>query len=164
MNLDWRLNKGEGPLWNGLRLFENSGLNLLFNVASGTPYTPTQVFNEVTLAAVSNIPSGPLNSRYGPWSLDMDLKATREFHARGLRLEAYAWVLNVLNQKNPTAVYTSSGSPATTDWLGTNEGQGFLSTAAGRGVDGAALYGLAENDPTIYSNPRLVRFGLRTNF
>jgi len=164
MNLDWRLGKGEGPMWRNLRPFEDTGVNLLFNMASGTPYTPTQIFNEATLAAVSNLPSGPLNSRYGPGTLNMDLKATRGFRTAGLRIEAYLWVLNVLDQRNPIAVYSSSGSAETTNWLSTNEGQGYLETAASRGVDGEALYRLAENDPTNYSNPRLVRFGLRTSF
>ena len=58
MNLDWSLGKGEGPVWNKWRVFENTGVNALFNIASGTPYTPTKVYNELTLAAVSSEPSG----------------------------------------------------------------------------------------------------------
>jgi hypothetical protein len=30
--------------------------------------------------------------------------------------------------------------------------------------NGGSLYELATNNPNLYSNPRLVRFGLRTNF
>jgi hypothetical protein len=164
MNLDWRLARGEGPTWRNYRPFEDLGINVLFNMASGTPFTPTQIFNEATLAAVSSLPSGPLNSRYGPYTVNLDLKATRGFRAGGLRVEAYAWVLNVLDQRNSVTVYTSSGTSATTNWLSTNEGQGFLQTASDKGVDGESLYRLAENDPTLYSNPRLVRFGLRTSF
>ncbi len=164
MNLDWRLGKGEGPLWGNVRPLENAGINLLLNVASGTPFTPTQTFNEVTLAAVSNLPNGPLNSRYGPWTLSLDLKASRGFHLGAFNLEAYAWVLNVFDNKNAIAVYTSSGSASTTNWLSTNEGQGYLDTAAARGVDGETLYRLAENDPNLFSNPRMLRFGLRGSF
>ena len=164
MNLDWRLGKGEGPLMGNFRPLENAGVNLLFNVASGTPFTPTQVFNEVTLAAVTNTPSGPINSRYGPWTMTMDLKASRGFQMGPFNLEAYAWVLNLFNNKNAVAVYTSSGSATTTNWLGTNEGQGYLEAAAAKGVDGETLYRLAENDPTLFSNPRMVRFGLRGSF
>lgn len=164
-NIDWRLGKGEGPVWgNAFRPFENAGINVLFNVASGTPYTPTTVFNEVTLAAVATQPSGPLNSRNGPWTVNLDLKAERRLDVGRFGVEAYVWVLNVLDARNPVTVYSSSGSPATTNWLGTQDGQGYLQTASANDVDGELLYRIAENDPTLLSNPRLVRFGLRTTF
>jgi outer membrane receptor protein involved in Fe transport len=164
MNVDFRLGDDEGPMWGNRRFFENFGINALFNVGSGTPFTPTETYNEVTLASVSNLPEGPLNSRYGPWTVNLDLKANRGFNIGGFKFDAYAWVLNVFNNRNPVAVYTSSGSPSTTNWLSTNNGQGYLETAAGIDVDGETLYRLAENNPSLYSNPRLVRFGLRAGF
>ncbi len=161
MNLDYRLGKGEGPVWNNWRLFEKTGVNLLYNIASGTPYTPATVFNEVTLAAVATQPTGPLNSRYGPWTSNLDLKATRGFGLAGLDFEAFVWVLNLLDARNPNTVYTSSGSPFTTGWLNTDDGQAFADANGQAAVD---TYRLAENNPNLYSNPRLVRFGFRTNF
>ena len=148
----------------GFRLFEDVGVNVLYNVASGTPYTPTKVFNEVTLAAVATEPAGPINSRYGPWTSNLDLKATKGFGATGLRFEAYVWVLNLLDTRNPIQVYGSSGSATSTGWLDTEDGQTYLQTAADAGRDGQLLYDLAQNNPNFYTNPRLVRFGLRTNF
>lgn len=164
MNLDLRMGKGEGPLLGNFRPFENAGVNLLFNVGSGTPYTPTQVYNEVTLAAVSNLPSGPLNSRYGPWTMNFDLKASRGFQMGPFNLEAYAWVLNLFDTENAITVYNSSGSANTTNWLTSTDGQGYLDTAAARGIDGESLFRLAENNPNNFSNPRMVRFGLRGSF
>jgi hypothetical protein len=163
-NIDWSLDKGEGPTWGHWRPLENFGINVLYNVASGTPFTPTNPYNELTLAAVASQPSGPLNSRYGPWTQTLDFKATREFPVAGTKVGAYVWVLNVLDTKNPVTVYTSSGSPETTGWLNTNDGQGYLDNAESKGKDGLGLYRLAESDPTIYANPRLVRFGLRASF
>jgi outer membrane receptor protein involved in Fe transport len=162
MNLDWRLGKAEGPKWRGWKLLENTGVNLLYNVASGTPYTPTKVWNEVTLAAISPEPSGPLNSRYGPWTASLDLKGTRGFALGHLNMEAFVWALNVLDTRNPIAVYTSTGSTESTNWLNTDDGQTFIANTASQ--NGEALYHLAENNPNLYSNPRLVRFGIRTNF
>jgi len=133
-------------------------------VASGTPYTPTKIFNEVTLAAVSTEPAGPINSRYGPWTSNLDVKATKGFDAGGFKLEAYVWVLNLLDTRNPVQVYGSSGSAAATGWLDTEDGQTYLANAADAGRDGLGLYQLAQNNPNFYTNPRLVRFGLRTNF
>ena len=139
LNLDYRLGKGEGPLVGGLRLFEDFGVNVLYNVASGTPYTPTKVYNEVTLAAVSTEPAGPINSRYGPWTNNLDLKATSGFRAaglalRGLRLGAEP----ARHAATPSAVYGSSGSATSTGWLDTEDGQTYLQTAADAGQDGAA--------------------------
>lgn len=164
MNIDWSLGKGEGPAWGKFRVLENTGVNLLYNIASGTPYTPTYVYNEITLAAVSSTPSGPLNSRYGPWTSNLDLKAVRGFTLGTTKLEAFATVLNVFDAKNPIAVYTSTGSPDATSWLNTQDGQTFITSAAANGKDGEGLYRLAEDNPNLYSNARLVRFGVRASF
>src|SRR6185503_1709368 len=131
----------EGPAWSGFRVLENTGLNVLFNVASGTPFTPTQVYNEVTLAAVSGNVVGGQNSRYGPWNVNLDFKATRAI-----------------------AVYSSSGSPFTTTYGQSERGLLDIQTANDHGYDGDAFYRLAEQNPNFYSNPRLVRFGIRTSF
>ena len=163
-NVDWRLGQGEGPLWSGFRVLENTGINVLLNIGSGTPYTPTDIYNEVTLAAVSLQPNGPINSRYGPWTTNLDFKATRGFHLGSYNLEAFAWVLNVLDTDNAFQVYTSSGSAETTNWLNTQDGQAFLQTAESNGLDGERLYELAENNPNFYSTPRVVRFGVRAAF
>jgi hypothetical protein len=164
LNLDWRLGKNEGPLIAKRHLLENLGVNALFNVASGTPYTPTDPYNEVTLANVSLLPSGPINSRYGPWTSTLDLKVDREFKLGTFDLNAFVWVLNVLDTRNAIQVYTSTGSPNTTGFLDTGEGQGAVQAAHDKGKDYAGQYQLAQNNPGNYSNPRLVRFGLRTDF
>jgi outer membrane receptor protein involved in Fe transport len=160
-NLDWRFARGEGPVWGGRHWLENFGLNVLLNAGSGTPYTPVEVYDEVTLAAVSTTPTGPINSRYGPWTTSMDLKMNKGFQIQNLNLDAFIWVLNVLDRKNALAVYESSGSAETTNWLNTNDGQDFL---ARQGDAGRQVYELAQASPDLYSNPRLVRFGLRVGF
>ena len=134
---------------------------MLYNIGSGTPYTPTGIYNEVTLANVNSSPSGPLNSRYGPWNSTMDIKATRGFQLGTTKFEGFVWVLNALDTENPIAVYTGTGSAFATGWLNTADGQQFL---ADTGAQGAALYNLAQNNPNLYSNPRLVRFGVRASF
>jgi len=111
---------------------------------------------------VSSQPSGPLNSRYGPWTSSLDLKMSKGFGFGGLDFEAFLWTLNAFNTRNPVTVYTSTGSPDATSWLQTEDGQTFLQSTADR--NGEALYQTAENNPNLYSSPRLVRFGLRANF
>lgn len=158
VDLSWDKNEGKAT-W-----YQNLGVNLLYNVASGTPYTPTFTYNELTQAAVTSAPSGPLNSRYGPWTQTLDAKATRGFNFAGFKVEGFVWVLNLLDSKNAYRVYTSSGSADATGWLDTDEAQNYLQGAAANGKDGLAAYKLAEANPTLFGNPRLVRFGVRTNF
>jgi hypothetical protein len=162
MNLDWRTAKGQGPSLGAFHMLERTGVNALLNIGSGTPYTPTRVYNEVSLAA--NSPDGngqPYNSRYGPWTMSLDLKATRGFSLGGFEVEAFVWALNVTDNENATAVYTSSGTATSTTWLQTADGRDYL---ARTGDEGSQLYDLATNNPNLYSNPRLVRFGFRTDF
>jgi outer membrane receptor protein involved in Fe transport len=164
VGFDYSFGQGEGPAWHAQHLLQNFDLNILYNVASGTPYTPTQVFNEVTLANVASQPAGPLNSRYGPWTSSFDVKASRQFSMRTLKFEGFVWVLNAFDAKNPTAVYQGTGSPSSTGWLNTPDGQTYVQSANAAGKDGAGLYEVAQNNPNLYSTPRLVRFGVQTSF
>jgi outer membrane receptor protein involved in Fe transport len=161
INADYRFAKGEGPTIGGSHWLENMGLNVLVNLGSGTPYTPVVVYDEVTLAAVSTTPTGSLNSRYGPWTSTVDLKINKGFGIGGFGLDAYVWVLNAFNTNNQYGVYESSGSAFTTNYLNTPAGQAFL---ADQGETGRTTYLLAQSNPDLFSNPRLVRFGLRANF
>lgn len=158
-NVDYRFEKGQGPVIGGLRPFEKMGVNVLINISSGNPYTPTKAYDEVTLAAVTIQPSGSINSLYGPWRNRVDMKLDRGFAFGRYEINAYLWVLNVLNRVNPVAVYSSSGDPAETGWLTTPTGALSYSTDEERG-----LYGLAQRNPNNYDSPRMVRFGLRTSF
>jgi outer membrane receptor protein involved in Fe transport len=160
-NLDWRFGKGEGPLVGDHHLLENFGVNVLLSAGSGTPYTPVEVYDEVTLAAVSTVPEGPTNSRYSAWTSTIDMKVNKGFRLGSMNFDAYVWVLNLLDRKNAVAVYESSGSAETTNWLNTEAGQAFL---AQQGAEGAEKYELAQSNPALYGNPRLVRFGLRLGF
>ena len=83
-------------------------------------------------------------------------------------VQAWFHVLWHKNDKRDNLVHLGHHSPVfgfTTD-LEPREENVLIEDpiAAQRQVDGEALYRLAENDPSLYSNPRLVRFGLRTSF
>ena len=160
-SLDYRYAKDDGPEVLGRKILSNFGVDLLFTAASGLPYTPVQVFNEVTLNAVSLIPSGPINSRYGPWTYQLDMKVDREFDMGPTKLDAFIWVQNLLDRDNPVNVYSSSGLADNTGWLATPEGQGWL---AANGPEAQARYDLAQRDPRNFSIPRIVRIGFRTSF
>jgi len=161
LNMDYRLGAGEGPEWGGKRWLENAGINVLLNAASGTPYTPTKVYNAVTLGATFPTPTGEINSQYGPWTFTVDLKGGKTVNFGQQSIELYVWVLNLFNRTNVYSVYSGTGDAETTGFLGTDAGQKFL---ADNGTDAAHRYHLAELNPDSFGNPRLVRFGAKVSF
>ena len=163
-NLDYLLARGEGPKWNGMTPLANASFNVLYNVASGTPFTPTSVYDEVTLAAVQTNPKGPINSIYGPWTQTFDFKLTKSWSLAGSDMSAYLWVLNAFDIKNALAVFTGTGSASTTSYLNTDDGRTVANNLTAQGIDPGAAYGLALQNQSLYGNPRMVRFGLRMGF
>ncbi len=165
LNLDYLLGSEEGPTWNGAHLFGNVNVNVLYNVASGTPYTPTTVYDEVTLGASSGTPIGPVNSRYGPWTQSLDFKAGKSFGWSGLNMNAFVWVLNLLDTDNAVSVFNSTGSPDNTGYLNGEEGRAIAENIRNvYGLDPNDVYAQALRLPARYTNPRMVRFGLRVGF
>lgn len=163
LNLDYRLSAKSGPMLGGTYPLERAGVNLVFSAASGLPYTPEVPWNEVTLAAVSPTPDGPINSRYGPWTWRVDAKADREFFVKNVGIDVYIWVLNLLNTQNWLDVYASSGIAGNTRWLSTADGQAFLQSP-NYPTNAASYYRLAESDPTRYGIPRQIRIGALLSF
>jgi outer membrane receptor protein involved in Fe transport len=161
LNIDYRTREGVGPRVAGFRPLQKLDLNLLFNAASGFPYTPIVTQNEVTLAAVSTTPTGPINSRYGPWTNRVDGKVTRSFNVGGVGLDAFVWVLNLFDTVSELNVYQSSGTAYTTGWLSTEEGRKW---AQDFGAAGVATFKAKETNPNNFGIPRMVRFGLKTSF
>ena len=165
INLDYLFARGEGPGIGKMRPLERSSIDVLWNVASGTPYTQTQIFDEVGLAALAKQPVGPLNSRYGPWTQSVDFKASRSFGLGGLDLNAYVWVLNAFDVKNAVSVYTGTGSPFTTAFLNSADGAAAQQNLQNKyGLDINSAYSQALQNQNLFANPRMVRFGLRMGF
>jgi hypothetical protein len=162
--VDYALGHGEGPKWGGMSPFADGSFNVLYNVASGTPFTPTNVYDEVTLAAVQSNPTGPINSIYGPWTQSFDFKLTKGWMLGGSDMSAYLWVINAFDTRNVLTVFTGTGSANTTSYLNTDDGRSVAANLASQGIDPTAAYNQALQSQTLYGNPRMVRFGLRMGF
>jgi outer membrane receptor protein involved in Fe transport len=167
---DIRARKGEGPMIGNIRLLENTGLNMVMNLSSGTPYSPVRLdADPVTLNAVSYTPAAAVNSRYMAWKFRIDLKANKTIDiGHGLNVDFYVWVLNLLDRDNPVAVYETSGSGESTNWLNTQQGEDFQERwnegHDSSGLTGKQKYELKQKDPANYDIPRQVRFGIRMSF
>jgi outer membrane receptor protein involved in Fe transport len=164
---DYRTGKGEGPRVGDVFPLENFGINIVSQLASGTPYSPAEVYNEVTLNAVTATPSASRNTGYGPFTWVIDLKAERAFALGNYKITPYIWIKNLFDRDNATSVYESTGRPNTTGYLLTESGQ--TSVAGGTTPDGTGLtyeqqYNVKQNNPQNYSNPRMVLFGVRMSF
>jgi outer membrane receptor protein involved in Fe transport len=155
---DWRTGAKQGPKIGNTFILENMGLNIIAQASSGTPYTPIRRENEITLAAFTPKPIGQINSANMPWSFVIDLKLERKVKIGQNTLVPYIWVKNLLDRDNILSVYEGTGKADNTSWLGTPEGQVFVSNY------GDTEYRMQQENPKNYSNPRMILFGLRMSF
>jgi outer membrane receptor protein involved in Fe transport len=166
--LDLRASAKEGPKLGEFYPLERTGVNFVFAAGSGFPYAPVDVYNEVTLGAISPRPIGAVNSRRQPWMYRVDMKANREIPLGGFNLDVYFWIINVFDRDNVVDVYEGSGLANETGWLATGEGQQFIANNEDVHdtslLSGEAKYRIKQADPRNYDTPRQIRFGARWTF
>jgi outer membrane receptor protein involved in Fe transport len=167
--VDIRAGRGQGPVFGNIYPLENAGLNFIFNLSSGTPYSPVRLdADPVTLYAVSYTPAASINSRYSDWNFRIDLKANKTLSIGRANFDLYVWVLNLLDRDNVAAVYESSGDAEATNWINTAQGDNFAEAwdevHDATGLTGREKYELKQNDPSNFDVPRQIRFGVRLSF
>jgi outer membrane receptor protein involved in Fe transport len=176
-SLDYRLGEGEGPEVFGAHALANFGVNLLAVAKSGLPYSQVRSTKIITDPQPPKV-KGDLGDVTTPWTSRLDLKVDRRFNLGGLSAQAYVWVQNLLDSRNPISVYRATG-------VGNNDG--FLSTPGGRdqiqsarpssesfedhyqqyqsGPTNVTSYNMSRpSDSRIYSLPRRTRLGFLINF
>jgi outer membrane receptor protein involved in Fe transport len=164
VNMTTTYGKGEGPKVGRYRPLADVDLSVLYNIASGTPYTATNITDEVTQLNVSQQPTGSQNEQVSPVTQSLDLKLSKGIKTPVARMSAYLWVLNAFNSKNSLLVYSGTGSANSTGYLDTAAGQATARTLQAEGIDPAMAYALATQGQNLYSIPRSIRFGLRMDF
>ena len=118
----------------------------------------------MTLQAVASEPIGSINSRFGPWTRTIDLKASKGLGLRAMNAQVYLTVLNLHDEKNAIEVFTGTGSATSTGYFDTSEGKAVAQGLRDRGLDPNQVYGLALQDQGLFGNPRMIRAGLRLGF
>jgi outer membrane receptor protein involved in Fe transport len=161
INLDYRFAENDGPMLFDSRILERAGANFLFNFSSGRRYTKNQV-SSVLFPTNAPVPYETINASTAPWNFQLDLRVNKVFTlVRGVDLDLYVWVVNLLNTKNITNIYTATGLP---------DNDGFFSTANGKlyadqqGADAKKLYNYIVDDENNYGTPRIIRLGARLTF
>jgi outer membrane receptor protein involved in Fe transport len=161
--IDYRTEKGQGPIIGGSHIFENMGLNTIIQLGSGLPYTPTKIYDAVSIGkSVNQEPTGSINSANMPWTITIDMKLEKVFHVKNYQITPYIWVKNLLNAENVSGVYEGTGKADVTGYLGTEEA--LVRASDTEHPDFLYRYELAQSNPKNYANPRMIYGGIRMAF
>jgi len=176
ITLDYRYGAGKdynGPvIGDNFALLENTGLNLVSNIYSGSPYSAqTFITNQGQFSPQNAGLSGTTNGSRLPWSYRLDLQLDRTFDVefgkegkkRATFLNVYVRVTNLLNQFNILNVYRATGN-----W----DDDGFLAAAASQTsiqnqLDEQSFrdyYLMKVQNPYNISSPRTIRLGVKFDF
>ena len=173
-NVDYRYASGDkynGPRISGLDIFANAGLNLQIGAISGRPYTRASTIN--TPFNSSGF-TGDINGARLPWNFNIDARVDKNFRfkankesKKGINLNVYLRVSNLLDTRNVVSVYRVTGSPDNDGYLATQFGQDAINSVESTGKDVQsflAAYEWALLNPGFYSLPRRIRIGGLINF
>jgi len=171
-SMDFRYGEGKdynGPVVGGKQIFKNSGVNIVVNGASGTPYSAaTSIVNSVIGAAQSL--EGTVNGSRKPWQFRTNMQIDKnlilkfgEEKKKSANLNVYLLVNNVFNTLNITNVYRATGNPDDDGYL---NAAAFQNSIQGQNDEASFryLYALAVNNPYNYGVPRTIRLGAKLDF
>lgn len=176
VTMDYRYGEGKdynGPVIKNFNVLENTGLNLVSNIYSGSPYSAQNfITNEGAMIPQSAGLSGTTNGSRLPWSYRMDLQLDRTFNLelgkgddkkKATFLNVYIRVTNLLNQQNRLSVYRATGN-----W----DDDGYLAAAASQTsiqnqLDEQSFrdyYTMKIQNAFNISAPRTIRLGVKFDF
>ena len=166
INLDFRLEKDDGPTLFNFKPLANFGINLLYTMHSGSRYTKIEPGARGLFQQNAPRPIEALNASVLPWYYRLDVKIDRSFNIGQFRFKPYVWVYNLFNRKNVTAVYAQSGSPDDNGWFLTEDGKSWLEINGETGEYYARKYMEYGGDQNIanFSTPRILRFGILVEY
>jgi hypothetical protein len=173
--VDYRFAEGKdynGPVTkNGKQILKNTGLNAIFRVGSGTPYTrqqnptPDALFG---VAAQSTL-KGNLNGSRLPYTFKVDLRLDRDIvlstkdDKKKAYINAFVLVQNALNNMNVVSVYSYTGSPTDDGYINSAFGQQSLQGKLDE-QSYQDLYRVKLLNPGNFTRPRRIWAGVILNF
>ena len=172
---DYRYGEGEdynGPVIGGFNLLENTGINIVTNIYSGSPYSNQTFITDEGIGNLNAGLNGTLNGSRLPWNYRLDLQIDRTFNLEFGKdenkkkvtfLNVYVRVVNLFNQFNVLNVYRATGN-----W----DDDGYLAAAASQTsiqnqLDEQAFrdyYTMKIQNPFNISAPRTIRLGVKFDF
>lgn len=181
INLSLTYEYGQGKDYNGptiknVQILSNAGINLQMLARSGTPYTEQVAPTPEALEGQPGRPvtKGSINGARKPWYFRVNFRVWKDFNfkvgkkekgddRRECGLQIYLQIQNLLNTKNPVAVYRYTGTP---------NDDGYLSDPASLSAIQSALNPQAYRDQYAaytdrgynYSLPRRIYLGAVFSF
>jgi outer membrane receptor for ferrienterochelin and colicin len=182
-NIDFRYGSGNdynGPVINlgknedgskkQIQLFANTGVNMIANLGSGTPYTASTIATPIT-GEISPSTEGSINGSRLPWQFNMDMNIDKNWaiskgegdDAHSYNVNVYFWIGNLLNTRNINSVYR---------FTGVSEDDGYLAAAQYQPLINSQndpnafrnYYGMYVNNPFNLGVPRTIRLGVKFDF
>ena len=182
-NIDFRYGSGNdynGPVINlgknedgskkQIQLFANTGVNMIANLGSGTPYTASTIATPIT-GEISPSTEGSINGSRLPWQFNMDMNIDKNWaiskgegdDAHSYNVNVYFWIGNLLNTRNINSVYR---------FTGVSEDDGYLAAAQYQPLINSQndpnafrnYYGMYVNNPFNLGVPRTIRLGVKLDF
>jgi hypothetical protein len=120
--IDYRYGSGKaynGPRIGGLDILANAGINLTTVAVSGRPYTAAVEPDKLGSRGIK----GEINGSRLPWTFRVDARVDKSFSIskpgakRGVDLNVYLRVQNLLDRRNILSVYRYTGSPSDDGYL-----------------------------------------------
>ena len=174
VTMDYRYGTGKdynGPMAGNFEILGNTGLNIVSNIYSGSPYSDQVTITPEGAGGGNTGLNGTKNGSRLPWSYRLDLQLDRTFNLefgkedkkRVTFLNVYVRVTNLFNQFNVINVYRATGN-----W----DDDGYLAAAASQTsiqnqLDEQSFrdyYTMKIQNPFNISSPRTIRLGLKFDF
>lgn len=178
VTVDYRYGEGKdynGPVIGDKKILENTGINVVSNINSGTPYSrSTIITNAATFSPQASGTDGSLNGSRLPWAYRLDLQVDRTFdwvmkkaegeeNGKTTYVNVYVRVTNLLNQFNRLGVYRATGNWDDDGYLAAAESQ----TAIQNQLDEQSFrdyYMMKVQNGLRISIPRTIRLGVKLDF
>lgn len=176
ITFDYRYGSGadyNGPMVGDFKILENTGLNIVTNIYSGSPYSAQQqITNAASFSPLASGLTGTLNGSRTPWSYRLDLQLDRTFDLKlgkdankkkAAFLNVYIRATNLLNQFNVLNVYRATGNWNDDGYLAAAQFQQAIQNQ----LDEQSFrdyYTMKVQNAFNISAPRTIRLGVKFDF
>lgn len=173
---DYRYGSGKdynGPKIGDFEVLGNTGLNIVTNIGSGTPYSGQKIpVGNALLTPGSSQLDGTLNGSRKPWTYRLDLQIDRNFNLefgkdedkkKAAYLNVYFRITNIFNIINTLNVYRATGTPDDDGYLAASQYEQSIQNQ----LDEQSFrdyYQLKVVNPNNFGIPRTIRMGVKFDF
>jgi len=175
ITMDYRYGEGadyNGPMIGDVKLLENTGLNIVTNIYSGSPYSSQNIVTGAGfIDANAGGLSGTTNGSRLPWQYRLDIQLDRTFSIdfgkegkkKSTFLNVYIRATNLLNQMNVLSVYRATGNWDDDGYLASS----LYQTSIQSQLDEQSFrdyYTMKIQNGNNISSPRTIRLGVKFDF